>query len=290
MRRNVAGAVALLALLPSARVLDEPRPTGAPAEQSKALVAEYDRSVKDFIKALGAAKDNTERQKVFDEKNPRILFAPRFLELAEKYPRDAAAVDALVWVFSNSSADPALGGLRRRALGLVKREYLPSDKIGPLCEALAPGLDSRSRDVLQTVLEKSPHADVKAAACLALATNYQHRARMARQFKERPGLAKACEDEMGKEGVEEVEKKGEEGLNKEALQYLERVVKEFPDARDEKGRSLARDAKARIDGILHPLAVGTVAPEVEGEDTDGKAFKLSDYRGKVVLLDFWGHW
>ena len=38
------------------------------------------------------------------------------------------------------------------------------------------------------------------------------------------------------------------------------------------------------------LAVGKVAPEIEGEDVDGKKFKLSDYRGKVVLLSFWGDW
>jgi hypothetical protein len=36
--------------------------------------------------------------------------------------------------------------------------------------------------------------------------------------------------------------------------------------------------------------VGQEAPEIEGEDIDGKTFKLSDYRGKVVVLDFWGHW
>jgi len=36
--------------------------------------------------------------------------------------------------------------------------------------------------------------------------------------------------------------------------------------------------------------IGQAAPEIEGEDIDGVAFKLSDYRGKVVLLDFWGHW
>jgi peroxiredoxin len=37
-------------------------------------------------------------------------------------------------------------------------------------------------------------------------------------------------------------------------------------------------------------APGQPAPEIEGEDIDGKSFKLSDYRGKVVMLDFWGNW
>ena len=31
-------------------------------------------------------------------------------------------------------------------------------------------------------------------------------------------------------------------------------------------------------------------PEIKGEDVDGKSFKLSDYRGKVVVIDFWGDW
>ena len=38
------------------------------------------------------------------------------------------------------------------------------------------------------------------------------------------------------------------------------------------------------------LEVGNLAPEIEGEDVDGKKFKLTDYRGKVVLLDFWATW
>jgi hypothetical protein len=36
--------------------------------------------------------------------------------------------------------------------------------------------------------------------------------------------------------------------------------------------------------------IGTFAPEIAGEDIDGTFFKLSDYRGQVVLLDFWGNW
>jgi hypothetical protein len=49
----------------------------------------------------------------------------------------------------------------------------------------------------------------------------------------------------------------------------------------------------RLDSILFELrylSVGKQAPDIEGEDTDGKKFKLSDYRGKVIMLDFWGHW
>ena len=38
------------------------------------------------------------------------------------------------------------------------------------------------------------------------------------------------------------------------------------------------------------VGIGQVAMEIDGEDIDGQRFKLSDYRGKVVVLDFWGHW
>jgi cytochrome oxidase Cu insertion factor (SCO1/SenC/PrrC family) len=44
------------------------------------------------------------------------------------------------------------------------------------------------------------------------------------------------------------------------------------------------------EGTTVGLNVGQTAPEIEGEDLDGKKFKLSDYRGKVVVLDFWGNW
>jgi len=36
--------------------------------------------------------------------------------------------------------------------------------------------------------------------------------------------------------------------------------------------------------------VGAVAPEIEGTDLDDAEFKLSDFRGKVVMLQFWGNW
>jgi peroxiredoxin len=37
---------------------------------------------------------------------------------------------------------------------------------------------------------------------------------------------------------------------------------------------------------MRHLAVGKKAPEIAGADLDGKPMKLSDYRGKVVVLEF----
>jgi thiol-disulfide isomerase/thioredoxin len=37
-------------------------------------------------------------------------------------------------------------------------------------------------------------------------------------------------------------------------------------------------------------AIGNEAPNIDGFDADGKPMKLHDYRGKVVMLDFWATW
>jgi len=42
--------------------------------------------------------------------------------------------------------------------------------------------------------------------------------------------------------------------------------------------------------VVENLAVGKVAPDIVGTDEEDKEFKLSDYRGKVVMIDFWGIW
>ncbi|MEM7785122.1 MAG: hypothetical protein AAF939_20860 [Planctomycetota bacterium] len=56
----------------------------------------------------------------------------------------------------------------------------------------------------------------------------------------------------------------------------------------------AADPKAKISKkqMAAPVAPapGDEAPEIVGVDLDGEQFKLSDYEGKVVMLDFWGDW
>lgn len=80
--------------------------------------------------------------------------------------------------------------------------------------------------------------------------------------------------------------------NKEELAEAEKLFKtvkeKYGDIPSYRG-TLANQADSAL-FKLTKLGIGCVAPDIEGEDVDGKKFKLSDYRGKVVVLDFWGDW
>lgn len=59
---------------------------------------------------------------------------------------------------------------------------------------------------------------------------------------------------------------------------------------DRYGRSLTLKPLAEKLPDRAILQPGTTAPEFSFTDIDGKTHRLSDYRGKVVLIDFWGTW
>ncbi len=48
--------------------------------------------------------------------------------------------------------------------------------------------------------------------------------------------------------------------------------------------------KAAMGASLQGNGIGTVAPDFTLTTVDGKKVKLSDYRGKAVLLNFWATW
>jgi len=78
------------------------------------------------------------------------------------------------------------------------------------------------------------------------------------------------------------DKTKEEGL------ALLKKLQETPDIK-KTNPALLKEIKKDI-FITEHLSVGCEAPDIVGTDHEDKTFKLSDYRGKVVLLDFWGYW
>ncbi|MGH9363532.1 MAG: peroxiredoxin family protein, partial [Thermoanaerobaculia bacterium] len=70
---------------------------------------------------------------------------------------------------------------------------------------------------------------------------------------------------------------------------FERAADRYGDVKLPFGGTVGEKGRSELDEIRR-LAVGREAREIEGEDQDGKRFKLSDYRGKVVLLYFWSEY
>ena len=53
---------------------------------------------------------------------------------------------------------------------------------------------------------------------------------------------------------------------------------------------IVKDRWGYMNSPASKVAIGAIAPELEFPDPEGKMRKLSDLRGKVVLLDFWASW
>jgi thiol-disulfide isomerase/thioredoxin len=86
-----------------------------------------------------------------------------------------------------------------------------------------------------------------------------------------------------------------EALHAEVEALFERAAKDYgdivydPSRKGASRQTIADIAGAELYDVRH-LSIGKVAPEIEGESVDGKPLKLSDYRGKVVVLSFWASW
>jgi hypothetical protein len=130
-----------------------------------------------------------------------------------------------------------------------------------VCLILSRGGIDGAEDLLRKILAKTEAPKVKAAATLALGKALAERTN---ELGDKPAEA----DKVAAEGEK----------------YLAAAVDLYKD-----NEAQRKDAEQELK-VLKTMRVGKEAPEIKAPDLDGKEFKLSDYRGKVVMLDFWGNW
>jgi hypothetical protein len=141
------------------------------------------------------------------------------------------------------------------------------DRLVQICQNLGFSGTAGGEIVLRALLAKDAHRDVQGVACLGLAQSLKARA---------DRLPESRAEEAGK-------------LRKESEETFDRAGEKYADVKLPFRGTVGEKVKGEL-FELRFLTVGKVAPDVEGEDFDGKTFKLTEYRGKVVLLDFWGNW
>jgi len=261
-----------------------------PAEQYQTLRKEYDRAA-----SSGVPLTDAERLKFVGRAyKHRYALAQKFLELAEKHPNDPIALDALmqaVWQVNGTPWPVELVGedtARAKAFELIQRDHIRSDKLGPLCERVSYGFCKEYETFLKAVLAKNPHKEVQATACLSLGRFLNTRVQRLDLCKEQPELAKEFAGLFGKEYLAQLHRQDRDTAIREIEAIFEQAAQKYSDVKLPGGDTVAERAKSELFGI-RSLSVGKEASDIDGEDQDGKRFKLSDYRGKVVLLDFWSY-
>lgn len=180
-------------------------------------------------------------------------FLAQFRAAAERHRGSDAALPFLQWLLAYEQ-----GAEKQQVVATLMREHEKSPTFGDAAAAI--GYQARElgvervRELLTEIIAANEFPDVAAQALLS-------RAELVLDQEEEP----APEQQAA------------------ALADLRRAVQ------------LATDAQlaAKAEGVLFErehLQPGMPAPEIEGTDLLGEPMKLSDHRGNVVLLDFWGDW
>jgi hypothetical protein len=247
-----------------AKPVSPPAPQ-TPAQKLEALESEFAKQKADIFKQYQAIKTPADREKVFSQFRTAIETTSRqVMALAEANPKDAVAIKALTWILSQPDGK---NDQITRALAWIGRDFVTRPDILPICQELISMDSPEAEAALRAIHEKNPGRDVRGVAGYGLAIKLLERS------DERPAAANKAEAEK---------------LRREAEQQFEDVIAKYGDV-PYRGRTLGKKSQAFLFEIRN-LGIGMKAPDIQGSDSDGKSFKLSDYRGKVVVLDFWARW
>ncbi|MBM4014667.1 MAG: TlpA family protein disulfide reductase [Planctomycetes bacterium] len=205
----------------------------------------------------------------------------------------AAPADVIAAEFGKLSADPAATAAQSSISAIVAAAALDSRAAVGLTQTIARTKPTGSTEALLCALtERVDQRDVQGWACYTLAKLRLAFADDVRYLTDESVAATARAEYAKQRGAALCQlnvERGSDALRAEGLAALRRVVDDFYFAQHRRAGYLGAIADAELYELEH-LGVGMVAPEIEGVDEDGVPFKLSDYRGKVVAIDFWGYW
>lgn len=248
-------AAALLLSIPVGVVAQSDVTTGSQQDPQAA----YQALSKSFNKAMSAWRDDLEaKEKKADkagERVPRSAYSPPtkdFVSTAQDHAKEYGGTEAAVRFlgFILKNASKERTAVKW-AVKTLASDHADSKAIGDVVDYLPKVARMAGRSARSLLSDVADNHSDKTVRVMAL-------------------LARARQS-------------GENDKSEDAIADLKLVQELTTDA------DLLDEAKEAL-AEVQKLAVGTLAPEIDGVDVDGVKFKLSDYRGKVVLLDFWGFW
>ncbi|HEV3143151.1 MAG TPA: peroxiredoxin family protein [Gemmataceae bacterium] len=223
-------------------------------EKLQSLLDDYRKENNKYEDDLAGAK--TEDEKTVIKKLKAQMangFAEKFLAFAAEAPKTPPAADAMLWILRYADTYSGM----EKVIDMIIKNQLHTPKLVPVLANLKPEVKGGDR-LLRKVGESSTNVECKTVALLRLAENLQTQSEDA-------------------ENKEEAAK-----LMKEAEARAKEVIKKYAAV----NREYTKKAQDILDDI-EKLSPGKKAPDISGEDLEGQPLKLSDFKGRIVVLVFW---
>ncbi|MBU0637858.1 MAG: redoxin domain-containing protein [Planctomycetes bacterium] len=236
-------------------------------EEFDKLQAEYGEARRAWYELLQKHRD-ADGDYTFEEgempPSPVETFLPRFRAFAERHTGQPAAIAALVWIIKEVRRPASEEGPNPSKWAV---EQLTAHHAGdPALAQALPGLRYAyyyaGADPLIAFFEK------------VIKENKNKEAAGWAMFNLAYTLYRDTGDGDGRQP---------EADRTRAVQLFRRSTKDYA------GTPAAEAAAGYVYEIEH-LQIGMKAPEIVGTDVEGREIKLSQFRGQVVVLDFWGFW
>jgi peroxiredoxin len=289
----------------SVRAADSPT-TASPPDSFSTVSAEWTTQRDRCLDEVDKAQTETERDQAWKLFPDLLVYSRRMLSIAESKPNDAGARDALLWIIDQPGAVPVYHGpladLQQRAVQILLDHHADDPKVARsaanLNIVLSPTLDA----IMNGLVERGRNRETQGLARFALARYLLKKGDIAKAQQAR-GVNKVGGSVNGDTyraayirslGLCDVS-----AMRRTTENLLEEVVAQYGDVQlfDENAlgviprrtKTLGQMAESLLDEMRH-LAIGQPSPDIDGVDLNGKPLKLSNHRGKVVVLVFWASW
>jgi thiol-disulfide isomerase/thioredoxin len=244
------------------------------SEQIARINAEYSARAKQLQEASDvltkAGGDSRIIGAEFREQRTKLVST--LVTLLKAHKDDAAFIDGLVLL-----AGP-MQVMLDVELSEAALKHRSDPAMGRLCFAMINrGGEAWADRLIEAISADNPNRDVRGQAVFG-------RAELRRKHALLP---------IWRRGGQPFDPEQKDRLLTEARGFYSEAAKGYADVKTPDGKSTlgakASHELARLDNLAS-LKLGGMAPEIVGEGVDGSKLKLSDYRGKVVVLVFLGSW
>lgn len=227
---------------------------GAAADKARLERQSFLQATELWSLKLRAAHTADERRAIWAQQPSASAHAEKLWAIIKPSLGEEWTLEPAAWILTSA---PQLRDAVEAIRTALEQHHLRSSKVAPLAYALTAVPDPRSLALLEKVGASNPRAEVRGVAALGTAILLKGLGEDPENMKRRLGL-------------------------------LRQAIIDSANV-DLGGRTVAKVAEDEL-FIIANLTKGRIAPQLSGTDVAGKPFKLSDCRGKVVVLLFWATW